>query len=59
MIITKNNFEILKAAAVKAAGDQLTILRAIEETEKAAAAASAKAAAYITEKRKTNKNYCR
>ena len=59
MIITKANFETLKAAALTAAGDHKNILKAITETETAAAAASAKAAAYITEKRKTNKNYCR
>lgn len=58
MIITRNNFETLKAAALNAAGDHKNILKAIQETETAAAAASAKAAAYITEKRKTNKNYC-
>ena len=58
MTITKNNFEILKRAALQAA-PSLEVAKAIEETEKAAAAASAKAAAYITEKRKTNKNYCR
>lgn len=59
MIITKNNFEILKAVAVKAAGDQLQIIKAINETETAAIEASKKATAYILEKRKQNKNYCR
>ena len=64
MIITKTNFEILKNAALYAAEIEKDIFFdrvkiAIETTETAAAAASAKAAAYITEKRKTNKNYCR
>lgn len=58
MIITRNNFETLKKAALNAAGDYPGIIKAIQETETAAAAASAKAAAYITEKRKINKNYC-
>jgi len=58
MIITRNNFETLKKAALNAAGDHPEIIKAIQETETAAAAASQKAAAYITEKRKTNKNYC-
>ena len=34
-------------------------LQAIAETEKAAEDANRKTAAYILEKRKTNKNYCR
>jgi len=64
MIITKSNFEILKNAALYAAeiekdifGDRVKI--AIETTEKAAADHNEKMVAYITEKRKNNKNYCR
>lgn len=64
MVITKSNFEILKNAALYAAeiekkifGDRVKI--AIETTEQAAADHNEKMVAYILEKRKDNKNYCR
>lgn len=64
MVITKSNFEILKNAALYAAeiekkifGDRVKI--AIETTEQAAADHNEKMVAYITERRKKNRNYCR
>lgn len=64
MTITRTNFEILKNAALYAAeiekeifGDRVKI--AIETTETAAQEASKKTTAYILEKRKKDKNYCR
>lgn len=64
MTITKSNFEILKNAALYAAeiekeifGDRVKI--AIELTEQAAADHNEKMVAYITERRKKNRNYCR
>lgn len=63
MIITKTNYQILKNAALYAAekepifADSVKI--AIETTEKAAADHNEKMVAYIMEKRKTDKNYCR
>ena len=59
MTITKNNFMILRAAALQAAENKTQILKAIQETEAAAEIASKKTSLYILEKRKTNKNYCR
>lgn len=59
MTITKNNFMILRAAALQAAENNTQILKAIQETEQAAADHNEKMVAYITEKRKNNKNYCR
>lgn len=64
MIITRTNFEILKNAALYAAEIEKDIFLdrvkiAIETTETAAAQASAKTTAYILEKRKKDKNYCR
>jgi len=64
MNITKSNFEILKNAALYAAEIKKEIFLdrvkiAIETTEKAAADHNEKMVAYITEKRKSNKNYCR
>ena len=58
MTITKANFEILKNAVLRSAPSGLE-LKAIEETENARKQASEKATAYILEKRKTDKNYCR
>ena len=63
MNITKSNFEILKNAALYAAEKEPIFLGsvkiAIETTEQAAADHNEKMVAYITEKRKNNKNYCR
>lgn len=59
MTITKKNYITLKAAAVKAADNLQEVLKAIQETEQAAADHNEKMVEYITEKRKNNKNYCR
>ena len=64
MTITRTNFEILKAAALYAAEIEKEIFLdrvkiAIETTETAAADASKKTSAYILERRKKDKNYCR
>ena len=64
MTITKSNYLILKNAALYAAEIQKEIFldrvkTAIETTETAAADASAKTTAYILERRKKDKNYCR
>lgn len=64
MIITRTNFEILKNAALYAAEIEKDIFLdrvkiAIETTETAAQEASKKTSAYILEKRKKDKNYCR
>ncbi len=59
MTISKNNFLILKSAALKAAENDIQVIKAIEETEKAAEIASKKTSQYILEKRKTDKYYCR
>jgi len=59
MTITKKNYITLKAAAVKAADNLQEVLKAIQETEQAAADHNKKMIEYITEKRKNNKNYCR
>ncbi len=59
MIITRKNFDILKQAATAGGFIYPGALQAIAETEKAAEDANRKNAAYILEKRKTNKNYCR
>lgn len=59
MTITKKNYITLKAAAVKAADNLQEVLKAINETEQAAADHNKKMIEYITEKRKNNKNYCR
>lgn len=59
MTITKKNFLTLKAAALQAADSLQEVLKAIQETEQAAADHNGKMVAYITEKRKNNKNYCR
>ena len=59
MTITKKNYITLKAAALEAADNLQEVLKAIQETEKAAADHNEKMVAYITEKRKNNKNYCR
>lgn len=59
MTITKNNFMILRAAALKAADNLQEVLKAIQETEKAENDHNKKMVAYITEKRRNNKNYCR
>jgi len=58
MTITRKNFTILKNAALQAENTK-EVNQAIQETEKAAAAHNGKMVAYITEKRKNNKNYCR
>lgn len=57
MTITRKNFDILKEAAQKV--NTMAVNQAIFETEQAAEKASKKASAYILEKRKNNKNYCR
>lgn len=59
MNITRKNFDILKQAATQNPVIYPGVLQAINETEKAAADANRKNAAYILEKRKINKNYCR
>lgn len=59
MTITKKNYITLKQAALSAADNLQEILKAIEQTEKAAADHNEKMVAYILEKRKDNKNYCR
>ena len=59
MTITKKNYLTLKAAAVKAADNLQEVLKAIQETEQAAADHNKKMIEYITEKRKNNKKYCR
>ena len=59
MTITRSNYEILKKAALIAAETVPAVFSAIAETEEARKKDNARNAAYITEKRKTNKNYCR
>ena len=64
MTITRTNYEILKNAALYAAEIEKEIFLdrvkiAIETTETAAQEANAKTTAYILERRKKDKNYCR
>ena len=59
MTITKKNYNTLKAAALEAADNLPEVLKAIQETEQAAADHNKKMTEYITERRKKNKNYCR
>lgn len=59
MTITRKNFDILKKAALIAAETVPAVFLAIEETETESKKANARTAAYITAKRKINKNYCR
>lgn len=59
MTITKKNFLTLKAAALQAADSLQEVLKAIQETETAAADHNARMVAYITDKRKKDRNYCR
>lgn len=63
MTITKTNYLALKNAALYAAEKEPiftdSVKLAIELTEEAAADHNEKMVAYITEKRKNNKNYCR
>lgn len=59
MTITKSNYIILKQAALNAAENLQEILKAIEQTEKAENDHNKKMVAYITEKRRNNRNYCR
>lgn len=59
MTITKKNYITLKQAALNAADNLQEVLKAIQQTEQAAADHNEKMVAYITEKRKNNKNYCR
>ena len=58
MTITKKNYLTLKAAALLAA-DNLEVIQAIEQTERAEKERSLKTSAYIMERRKQDKNYCR
>jgi len=57
MTISKSNYLILKLAALQVGTKEVN--QAIEQTEKAEKERSLKTSAYILEKRKTNKNYCR
>lgn len=57
MTITRKNFNILKEAAQKV--NTMLVNQAIFETEQAAEQASKKTSAYIMERRKKDKNYCR
>lgn len=59
MTITKKNYITLKQAALNAADNLQEILKAIEQTEKAENDHNKKMVAYITEKRRNDKNYCR
>lgn len=59
MTITKKNYIILKQAALNAADNLQEILKAIQETEQAAADHNARMVAYITDKRKKDHNFCR
>lgn len=59
MIISRKNFDILKSIVLNMPELYPAAVSAIKETEKAAEEANRKNAAYILEKRKTNKNYCR
>lgn len=59
MTITKKNYITLKQAALNAADKLQEVLKAIEQTEKAENDHNQKMVAYITEKRRNNKNYCR
>lgn len=58
MTITKENYNILKAAALLSGADPL-LLKAITETETAEKEHNKKMIAYIQNKRKLDKNYCR
>lgn len=58
MTITRKNFDILKKAVLSAAYS-LEVLKAIEETENASKAHNKKMGAYIAERRRIDKNYCR
>ena len=56
MTITKQDYDIIKRAALMTAPDLSPTFNRIEEKEKER---SAKTSAYILEKRKINKFYCR
>ena len=57
MTITKKDYITLKTAALQAPAPE--VIQAIEHIEKAVADHNARMVAYITEKRRNNKNYCR
>ncbi|MBO4920426.1 MAG: hypothetical protein J5372_00785 [Lachnospiraceae bacterium] len=59
MTITRKNFDILKQAVFINVKVHPAAVKAIQETEKAAADHNKRMSAYILEKRKENKNYCR
>lgn len=59
MTITKKNYITLKQAALNAADNLQEILKAIEQTEKAENDHNKKMVAYITDKRKKDRNFCR
>lgn len=57
MTISKNNYIIIKNAALLS--ENLEVIKAIEQTERAEKERSLKTSAYIMERRKQDKNYCR
>ena len=57
MTITKKNYIIIKNAALLS--ENLEVIKAIEQTERAEKERSLKTSAYIMERRKQDKNYCR
>ena len=59
MTILKYNYTALKKAALRSGLYVDEVQRAINETEAQEKAHNAKMCAYITERRKKNKNYCR
>ena len=59
MTITRKNFDIIKQAILNDTKTDPAVLLAIQATEAAAVDHNKKMVAYITEKRKDNKNFCR
>ena len=59
MVITRKNFDILKETILNNNIIFPAAINAINETEAAAIDHNKKMSAYILEKRKDNKNYCR
>lgn len=59
MTIKRKDFDIIKAAVLSGPDIPPAAVKAIQDTEKAAADHNKKMIEYITEKRKENKNFCR
>ena len=59
MTIKRKDFDIIKAAILTGPDIPPAALKAINDTEQAAIDHNKKMCAYILEKRKENKNFCR